>query len=352
MRNLSSSRPGDLSSRSSSAGINQVANQAHAKYKVISSSLKRERITEYSQGLISTAGYCKFSAWKRETEIPKQSFSKLILTGLAAQNPSRSWLKDQTTGRSQTFGEGGRDVRRLVRSLAQLGVGEGSVVCFWSSNYVEYWLLSLAVWELGGVTLPTNCLTNTDRLQQQLKETSALVIVCDTYNVDQAITLKQEVSSLEHVLLIGQEEEMEGVVTVSSLLNNSPDINLKEVKLDWDKAPVCLMYTTRNGESKVVKHTNKSLTAQVFSPKGSSNNWFDQVRYLLSLTLTNSPCIRMSETVSCAAVGFSTSKVSSASPSAPCRDSPCSFSLSTVTPTWSPPWSTPRSPTRSSTPGR
>ena len=42
MRNLSSSRPGDLSSRSSSAGINQVANQAHAKYKVISSSLKRE----------------------------------------------------------------------------------------------------------------------------------------------------------------------------------------------------------------------------------------------------------------------------------------------------------------------
>ena len=37
------------------------------------------------------------------------------------------------------------------------------------------------------------------------------------------------------------------------------------------------MYTTRNGESKVVKHTNKSLTSQVFSPKGASNNWFDQV---------------------------------------------------------------------------
>ena len=34
----------------------------------------------------------------------------------------------------------------------------------------------------------------------------------------------------------------------------------------------------RNGESKIIKHTNKTLTAQVFSPKGASNNWFDQVK--------------------------------------------------------------------------
>ena len=229
------------------------------------------------QGLISTAGYCKFSAWKREIEIPKQPFSRLILSSLAAQNADKCWLKDQTTGRSETFGVGGRDCRRLARSLALLGVGEGVVVCLWCSNYVEYWLLCLATWELGGVTLPTNCLTNTERLQHQLQETSALVIVCDTYNVDQALTLKQEVASLQHVLLIGQEEKVDGVVNVSAMLNNAPDIKLKEVKFDWDKAPVCLMYTTRNGESKVVKHTNKSLTAQVFSPKGSSNNWFDQV---------------------------------------------------------------------------
>ena len=36
MRNLSASKPGDLASRSSSAGMNQVTNQAHAKYKVTS----------------------------------------------------------------------------------------------------------------------------------------------------------------------------------------------------------------------------------------------------------------------------------------------------------------------------
>ena len=41
------------------------------------------------KGLVSTAGYCKFSAWKRETEIPRQAFSKLILSSLASQTPGR-----------------------------------------------------------------------------------------------------------------------------------------------------------------------------------------------------------------------------------------------------------------------
>ena len=275
MRNLSSSKPGDVSSRSSSAGLNQVNNQAHAKYKVFNSQIQTPPLL-LIQGLISTPGYCKFSAWKRETELTKQPFSRLILNSLTTVSPERCWLKDQTTGRSETFGGGVRNTRRLSRSLAGLGVGEGSVVCLWSSNYVEYWLLCLAVWELGGAVLPTNCLTNTERLQQQLQEASAFIIVCDAYNVDQAIALKQEVSSVKHVLLLGQQEEVEGVVTVSSLLESPPDIKVKEVRLDWDKATVMLLYTTRNGESKVVKHTNKSLTAQVFSPKGASNNWFDQ----------------------------------------------------------------------------
>ena len=110
------------------------------------------------QGLISTAGYCKFSAWKRETEIPRQAFSRLILSSLASQTPGRYiyllvlaknsfqiprvWLKDQTTGRSETFGEAGRHVTNVGAGLAKLGVGAGTVVCVWASNYVEYWLVS------------------------------------------------------------------------------------------------------------------------------------------------------------------------------------------------------------------
>ena len=51
-------------------------------------------------------------------------------------------MKDQTTGRSETFGAACRHVSRVAAGLARLGLGEGSVVCLWSSNYVEYWLVS------------------------------------------------------------------------------------------------------------------------------------------------------------------------------------------------------------------
>ena len=74
---------------------------------------------------------------------------------------SRIWLKDQTTGRSETFGHVSDQVANVATGLAKIGIGAGSVVCMWSSNYVEYWLLCLAVWELGGTVLPINCLTNT-----------------------------------------------------------------------------------------------------------------------------------------------------------------------------------------------
>jgi len=140
---------------------------------------------------------------------------------------------------------------------------------------VEYWMICLSVWELGGIILPVNCLTNTERLLEQLKETESVCMVCDTFNIDQGLNLKEQLEGLKHIILIG-EESHEDVVTVSSLMNTPADVKQSQCKFDWDKSPICLMYTTRNGESKVVKHTNKSLTSQVFSPKGASNNWFDQ----------------------------------------------------------------------------
>ena len=185
--------------------------------------------------------------------------------------------------------------------LAKLGVGAGTVVCIWASNHVEYWLVSykaiaaiynilshfendaqflkvcLAVWELGGTILQINCLTNTERLLEQLKETSASHLVCDSFNIEQGLNLRQQLESLKQIIQVGESEGHEDVVTVKSLMDAEANTRIGGGKFDWDMAPICLMFTTRNGESKIVKHTNKSLTAQVFSPKGASNNWFDQV---------------------------------------------------------------------------
>ena len=133
------------------------------------------------------------------------------------------------------------------------------------------------MWELGGTVLQINCLTNTERLLEQLRETGASHLVCDSFNIEQGLNLRQQLESLKHVIQVGESEGHEDVVTVKSLMEAETNTRIGGGKFDWDKAPICLMFTTRNGESKIVKHTNKSLTAQVFSPKGASNNWFDQV---------------------------------------------------------------------------
>ena len=116
----------------------------------------------------------------------------------------RLWLKDQTTGRSETFGQVAGHVASISAGLVDLGFSAGDVVCLWCSNYVEYWLVCLAVWELGGVTLPVNCLIGLDKLVAQLKETGASILVCDTFNVEDGLKLKQELESLKNILVIGQ----------------------------------------------------------------------------------------------------------------------------------------------------
>jgi len=210
-------------------------------------------------------------------EIPKQPFSRLILSSLAAQKPDRLWLKDQTTSRSETAGGVADHVASLAAGLLELGFSAGDVVCLWCSNYVEYWLVCLAVWELGGVTLPVNCLISLDKLVAQMQETGVSILVCDPFNVEDGKKLREKVESLKNILVIGQDETAEGVVSISKLLEKKSSSRPSNSKFDWDKSPICLMYTTRNGQSRVVKHTNKSITAQVFSPKGTSNHWFDQI---------------------------------------------------------------------------
>ena len=81
----------------------------------------------------------------------------------------------------------------------------------------------------------------------------------------------------KNLTYLSKEEVTDGVVSISKFLETKSPSRPANSKFDWDKSPICLMYTTRNGQSRVVKHTNKSITAQVFSPKGTSNHWFDQV---------------------------------------------------------------------------
>ena len=87
-------------------------------------------------------------------------------------------------------------------------------------------------------------MNNLERLQEQLQETKTCCLVCDTFNVDQGLNLKGQVDSLKNIILIGDDSH-EDVITVQSLLLTPGDKKYQQTKFDWDKEPICLMYTTR-----------------------------------------------------------------------------------------------------------
>ena len=60
-----------------------------------------------------------------------------------------------------------------------------SIVPFNSVLNVTYGQVCLAVWEVGGTVVQINCLTNTERLLEQLRDTAATCLVCDAFNIDQ-----------------------------------------------------------------------------------------------------------------------------------------------------------------------
>ena len=165
----------------------------------------------------------------------------------------------------------------LGQGLEGLGLGPGSVLCLWCSNHPHFWLLCLAAWECGAATLAVNCLIPPDRLEEQLKEVDAKLLVCDALNFEEGLEVKNR-GGVAQVVVIGMEEGGgSGGTRVEELLANEKGVRGSACHAwDWDTSALSLSYTSRDGRSRVVQHTNKSLTFQVFGPKGTSNHWFDQ----------------------------------------------------------------------------
>ena len=80
-----------------------------------------------------------------------------LLAKIREKDPSKVWLKDVTSGRTETFGRVGQSVAKIASGLTKIGFGKKDVLCMYCSNYVEYWLIVLAAWSCGGCVMPINC---------------------------------------------------------------------------------------------------------------------------------------------------------------------------------------------------
>jgi len=234
------------------------------------------------KGVITAPGVVKFSAWKRENDIPKIFLHDYLLQKIRAQNPQKVFLKDVTLGRTETFGHFAESVVKVASGLTKIGFGVGDVMCMYCSNYVEYWTIALAAWSCGGCIMPTNCELDPRQLEDQLIEAEAKVLVCDDFNFEDALGILRgnSVAGLKHLIVVGSEGKSQGCIPASDLLEDDGKCPPPKVpdRLQWEKTTVYLPFTSSSSESgaKGVCHTHKSLLSWIYSPENAANHYLDQ----------------------------------------------------------------------------
>lgn len=82
-------------------------------------------------------------------------------------------LVDGASGRSLTYGQLYRDIRRFARGLHQKGFGKGDVFAIYCPNLPEYAVVFYGVAMLGGINTTINPLYTIDELTRQLNDANA-----------------------------------------------------------------------------------------------------------------------------------------------------------------------------------
>ena len=164
-------------------------------------------------------------------------------------------------GKPLTFAQLDEQSDRLAAGLAGCGIGRGDVVSCQLPNTPEYLILHHAVAKRRAILNPIHLLYRTSEVEPMLRfaKTSMIVMsppVKDFSYVDMALDIQKRVSTLYHIVSVG-EEKATGAISFDSLLQNS-----SAFPLDVDGAtaddPFVIIFTSGTTSSpKATVHSHR-----------------------------------------------------------------------------------------------
>ena len=130
-------------------------------------------------------------------------------------------IHDQGDGTAQkwTFWELKRATDRFANALRGLGVERGDRVAVLLSQSPGLPVAHAAAYKLGAVVVPLFALFGEEALRMRLEDSGAEVIVTDEEHYEVAATLREELDSLERIVLTGGERS--GTENMDSLIRSS-----------------------------------------------------------------------------------------------------------------------------------
>jgi acyl-CoA synthetase (AMP-forming)/AMP-acid ligase II len=192
-----------------------------------------------------------------EVPIPAVSLTEFVLRGAEAR-AEKPALIDGPTGRTITYGELARLVRRLAASLAARGFGKGDVFAVYSPNCPDYAIAFHGVATLGGINTTINPLYTSEEVAHQLKDAGAKYLLTVPQLMDKATEAAQE-AGIREIFVFG---EAEGATPFASLFEK--DGPVPAVSIDPQQDLVALPYSSgTTGLPKGVMLTHRNLVANL-----------------------------------------------------------------------------------------
>jgi acyl-CoA synthetase (AMP-forming)/AMP-acid ligase II len=192
-----------------------------------------------------------------DVDIPNVSLPEFVLER-AEQFADKPALIDGPSGRSLTFGQLAKAVRRTAAGLAARGFGKGDVFAIYSPNLPEYAVAFMGVATAGGVNTTVNPLYTAHELQRQLIDSEAKFLVTIPPLVDRAKEAA-EGTRVREVFVFG---EAAGATSFSALA--SSDGEPPVVDIDPREDLVALPYSSgTTGMPKGVMLTHRNLVANL-----------------------------------------------------------------------------------------
>jgi acetyl-CoA synthetase/medium-chain acyl-CoA synthetase len=191
-----------------------------------------------------------------EWETPERfNFGRDVIDALPEDRSAMIWLGAGEAGeeRHLTFGDFSRMSNKVANAARDLGIERGDRVMVTIGKVPEWHATLIGLLKLGAIAIPSAPQLRANDLKFRTEHSGAKAIISDPESGPEVEKMREEVPSLEHLVLLG--EEREGWKSYERLVNDAPEeFTVEDTTSDEGAFHLYTSGTTKHPKGALMSH--------------------------------------------------------------------------------------------------